>query len=105
MHIKIELELRKHCIETGAKKIYGQLLSKYFRKIKSNRDQSTLEEQIEGLKYFLEHTDFGYLRSTYPALSGKQNICVIINIPGKHEDMKIIHNEKVINLVGKDSLK
>jgi hypothetical protein len=98
--MKIKLELRKHCIETEAKNNYERLLRKYIQKIKLNNDQSYLEEEIEGLKYFLEHADFGYLRSTYPVLSGKQNTSVIINIPGKHKDMKIIHDEKIINFRG-----
>ena len=71
--MKIIFKLKKHCIETEAKREYERLISQYFKKIKLNKqnDLFELEEKIEGLKYFLENADFKYLRSTHPCLRGQ----------------------------------
>lgn len=101
--MEINLELKNHCIQTEAKKKYEKLMSKYFKKGNSDRNLSILEEQIEGLKYFLEHADFGYLRTTYSFLNGNQRGAdVTLNIPNSFEGMTLIHNDEVINLVIKN---
>jgi len=92
--MQIQLILKKHCIETEAKHLYERLVKKYFRNIKLSPDQTLLEEQIECLKTFLEKTDFGYLRSTYPVMNGKQLSSVLIDIFVKGNDIKIFHNKK-----------
>jgi len=66
--MKILLNLSKHCIETEAKRIYEESLMQYFKVSDSKRPE--LEEKIEGLKNFLEYSDFNHLRSSHPALSG-----------------------------------
>jgi len=85
------MKLRKHCIETEAKNHYERLIRKYFKKSKTNTDLSMIENQIVALKYFLDNSDFGYLRSTYPDLSGRCATSLIINISADAEKMRGIH--------------
>jgi len=97
--MEIKLELKNHCIQTEAKKKYEKLMSEYFKKGNSDRNLSILEEQIEGLKYFLEHADFGYLRTTYSFLNGNhRDEDVVLNIPGNFDDMTLIHDKEVIDI-------
>lgn len=98
--MEIKLELTKHCIQTEAKKKYERLMSKYFKQATSDRNLSILEEQIEGLKYFLEHADFGYLRATYSFLNGNQGGQeVVLDIPNNFEKMKLVHDDEAIDIV------
>lgn len=66
--MKILLDLSKHCIETEAKRIYEKSLTQYFKVPDSKRPG--LEEKIEGLRNFLEYSDFSHLRSSHPSLAG-----------------------------------
>ncbi len=63
------MSLKKHCIETEAKKEYNRLIQGYFKN--NSRDKSIDEARIEALKYFLERVDFPWLRSKYPELIPK----------------------------------
>ncbi len=100
--MEIVLELEGQCIKTKTRNEYERLVSKCIKESKTKGDQGLLEEHIEGLKYFLEHADFGNLRAKYPALSGTRKKGVMITISGIREDMRIIHNKKEINLEGKE---
>lgn len=93
-YMQIKLILKKHCIETEAKSQYERLVKKYFNNRKLNPDQTLLEDQIEGLKIFLEKTDFGYLRTTYPVMNGRHLSPVLIDISVNGNDIKIFHNKK-----------
>jgi hypothetical protein len=98
--MEIKLELKKHCIQTEAKKKYEKLMGEYFKKAASGRNLSILENQIEALVYFLEHADFQYLRSTYTFLNGNQGgEEAVLHIPDALEDMKLIHDNKVIDII------
>jgi hypothetical protein len=66
--MRIILDLANHCVETEAKKIYEEGLKEYFRSPESKKPE--LEEKIEGLKNFLEYSDFKQLRSCNTVLSG-----------------------------------
>ena len=48
-------------METKAKKLYEQFLSKFLNK----SDEKELAEKLEILRFFLESTNFGKLRSEY----------------------------------------
>ncbi len=65
--MKIDLNLKTHCIETETKRLYNQSVSRYFN---SDDDRTGLEKRIEILEYALKTLDFPKLRSTHPALSG-----------------------------------
>jgi len=69
--MKIELDLRHHCIATEVKKIYNRAISHYF---KPDADIEQLEKKIEILKKLLETSDFAHLRNTYPELRGHSDI-------------------------------
>jgi hypothetical protein len=68
--MKILLDLSKHCIETEAKRVYEASLTEYFKAPDSK--QPELEEKIEGLRNFLEYSDFNHLRSSNPVLAGRE---------------------------------
>lgn len=75
--MKITLNLSKHCIETEAKRIYEDSLTQYFKVFDSKRPE--LEEKIEGLRNFLEYTDFNHLRSRHQALAGGEGGKAVIH--------------------------
>lgn len=90
----ITLDLSPFCIRTEAKRTYEKLLNRYFR---ADGDTSLTEDQIEGLKFFLEHADFGYLRHQYPELRGDTNIRIILRIPENQHEIQIICQGKRID--------
>lgn len=90
----IMLDLSPFCIQTEAKRTYTKLLNRYF---KADGDKSVMEEQIEGLTFFLKHADFGYLRHRYPELSGDINTRIILRIPENQHETQIICQEKSID--------
>ena len=47
--IEIKIDINGYCIETGSKRTYERILSRYFDKSIHRRDRSILEEQIDGL--------------------------------------------------------
>lgn len=79
--MKIPLNLSKHCIETEAKRIYEESLAQYFKATDSKRAE--LEEIIEGLKNFLERTDFKHLRSLHPSLAGAEGGRAVLHLLGR----------------------
>lgn len=80
--MKIEMNLSGHCIETESKHLYNKSIVEFFES--SDPTDPVLEEKIEGLKNFLEYTDFAYLRGSHPVLSGTEKGRVVINILGKN---------------------
>ncbi len=77
----IHLDLSRHCIETEAKRIYEESLKQYFKAPDSKRIE--LEEKIEGLKNFLEYSDFKHLRTCNTVLAGMEYGKEILNILGQ----------------------
>lgn len=77
--MKLTLNLDRHCIETAAKKAHEALIRDYLKN--QCTDIQTAESKINALKYFLENTDFGHLRSTYKTLNGAEQTRVVLNIP------------------------
>ena len=98
--IEIRIDINSYCIETGTKRTYERLLGKYFDKSISGRDRSILEEQIEGITFFLKHADFKHLRSQYPELNGARMIRLILKIPKNRHEMTIEYNGVKIAPVG-----
>ncbi|OQW99308.1 MAG: hypothetical protein BWK74_02505 [Desulfobacteraceae bacterium A6] len=78
--MKILLDLSKHCIETEAKRIYEESLKLYFKAPDSKRPG--LEEKIEGLRNFLEHSDFNHLRSSNPVFAGREGGKAVLHLLG-----------------------
>lgn len=93
----ITLHLDQHCIETGAKKAYEKRLRRYFDKQTPEREKRTIENEIEGLKFFLENADFGLLRSRYPELLGKRKASVTLKLSENRNDVRIISNGVIID--------
>lgn len=79
--MKILLNLSKHCIETEAKRLYEESIKQYFKAPDSERPE--LEEKIEGLRNFLEYTDFNHLRSSHPHLAGAEGGKGVLHILGE----------------------
>ena len=66
--MEIELDLRKHCIETAMKRCYNRLLSEYFR---SKRGDTESEEKLALLQKALSCFDFSALRTIRRELAGE----------------------------------
>ena len=64
---EIQLDLRRHCIETEIKKLFNLALGAYF---KPGADKPGLEARIGLLTLALEGFDFEALRGRYPDLCG-----------------------------------
>ena len=79
--MKIPLDLSRHCIETEAKRIYEESLKQYFKVSDSKRPG--LEEKIEGLRNFLEYSDFSHLRSSHPVLAGREGGKAALHLLGR----------------------
>jgi hypothetical protein len=77
--IKIELDLKRHCIETDIRKQYNRYLSRYFQ---SSEDRDNIEQKISLLKHALETLDFGQLRVKHPDLSGHTQKQVVLSWNG-----------------------
>ena len=63
----LELDLRRHCIETAVRQRYNAAVRTYFRQ---NDGRPELEQEIDLLLEALETLDFPVLRSNHPALAG-----------------------------------
>lgn len=79
--MKIPLNMSKHCIEIEAKRVYEDSLRQYFKAPDSKR--SELEEKIEGLRNFLEYSDFKHLRSRHPVLAGREGVKAVLHLLGR----------------------
>lgn len=64
---EIQLDLRRHCVETEIKKLYNLALGDYFR---PGADKQSLETRIGLLALALEGFDFPALRGHSPGLCG-----------------------------------
>jgi len=64
---EIQLDLRRHCVETEINKLYDLALGAYFR---PDADKQSLEARIGLLTLALEGFDFPALRGHYPDLCG-----------------------------------
>jgi hypothetical protein len=64
----MELDLRRHCIETAVRKAYEHTIRDYFQRPPARQD---LEEAIDLLRQALETFDFAALRARHPALAGQ----------------------------------
>ena len=73
--MKLELNMREHCVETELKQLYNRSLSEYF---KPGSNQEQLEKIIDVLKTVLENSNFSNLRSTYPELAGKSEANIVL---------------------------
>ena len=89
----IKLDLRNHCIQTEAKRIYNQGIAQYFN---SDSDKIQLEVQIEMLKTLLETCDFPRLRSKYPELAGHSHNEVALATDQRNRIVVLI-NGKIID--------
>jgi len=90
--VYIRLDLRRHCIETEAKKLYNRKVGQYF---KAEQGRGLLEAEIDLLKVALETFDFGRLRSAHPMLAGKSDCSVAIKL-AKPNNLVIIIEDKQI---------
>jgi len=82
--LEIELDLRKHCIETAAKRLHSRLISEYFRK---KGDDAESEEKLVLVQKALICFDFSSLRTVRTELAGKSNARITLtdnggSIPG-----------------------
>ncbi len=73
----INLFLKDHCIETGAKKELKRLMDQYFEDPDS---PDALLEKIELLRRFIEESDFPALRASDERLSGISEATVRISL-------------------------
>jgi len=94
--MKIVIELKHHCIKTGAKRKYSKLINRYFSRNLSDPEKIKIEAQIEALKFFLENADFNRLRGVYPELSGFDELSITLMIPDNHHEMKIAYNNRIV---------
>jgi hypothetical protein len=65
--MKVQLDLKRHCIETEMKRRTNAAISSYF---KAGSEKIDLEKEITLLQQALGAFDFLELRSRWPALSG-----------------------------------
>jgi len=68
--LKIELDLRKHCIETAIRRLYNRFLSEY---LQDRGDNPELEEKLTLLQKALKNFDFPSLRSAHRELAGESD--------------------------------
>ncbi len=88
------LNLKRHCIESEIKRIYEKLILSFFR-TKEFKEKTDIEKQIAFFERLLKDLDFGYLRSSYPPLSGGYDGPVKLVYDGRHaflmfEEKKIL---------------
>ncbi|MBT3226737.1 MAG: hypothetical protein HN580_00365 [Deltaproteobacteria bacterium] len=93
--MEINLRTDKYCIETGAKRAYEKLLKRYFKNKVDKNTKSSLEDQIEGLKTFLEQVDTKVLRNLYPELDvgGKTDVMLKVDSLGREMTLTFKHKE------------
>ena len=90
--IDIPLDLRRHCIETEARKLYNRKVGQYF---KAHTGRRQLAAEIELLKTVLETFDFSRLRSTYPALAGQSECSVTIKLAKPNQLAIMLDGERI----------
>ncbi|PID39566.1 MAG: hypothetical protein CR984_06520 [Proteobacteria bacterium] len=67
--VKIQLDLKRHCIETEIKRRHEDAMTRYFKKA-GNREH--IERELVLLEAALTVFDFRTLRSQWPMLAGGQ---------------------------------
>jgi len=90
--IRVELNLRKHCVETELKRLYNRGLSEYF---KPGSNQEQLEKIIDVLKTVLENSNFSNLRITYPELAGKSEANIALTADRQDHVVILINGIKI----------
>jgi hypothetical protein len=90
--LKINLNLRKHCIETEIRRLYNRSVSEYF---KSGRDKERLEKKIDALKTLLEKSDFNRLRSSCSELAGHSDAETVLLIEDDRCALVLSNGEKI----------
>jgi hypothetical protein len=76
---EIELDLRKHCIETAIKRLRSRLLSEYFR---SKGKDAASEAKLAMLQNALMRFDFPALRAAHRELAGKSDARILLTDVG-----------------------
>jgi hypothetical protein len=94
--IHIQLDLRRHCIETAARQSYNQKVAQYF---KDEQGRGRLEEEIALLKVVLETFDFSRLRGAHPVLAGKSERPVAITLDNHHNIVIMIDGNTIVPLL------
>lgn len=69
MATRIQLNLKRHCIQTEIKRCYNAAVAEYFRAGPSV-EQKDLERRIDLLHHGLKTLDFSSLRNRFPELRG-----------------------------------
>ena len=77
--LEVDLDLRKHCIETATKRSYNRLLSEYFR---SKEGDSESEKKLALLQKALSRFDFSSLRAVHKELAGKSGARIVLTDNG-----------------------
>jgi len=90
--MKIQLDLKHHCIETEIRRVYNQSVSAYFRQSEKTR---ILEVKISLLKQALETIDFGALRSKHPELAGHRPVAATL-CTGRESEIVIWINARKV---------
>jgi hypothetical protein len=90
--LEIELDLRKHCIETAIKRSYNRLISEYFRNRKGDAET---EEKLALLQNALTRFDFPCLRTVHRELAGESHARIILTDKGDAPPNITIHGRPV----------
>jgi len=90
--MKLELNLRKHCVETELKRLYNRSLSEYFKR---GSNQKQLEKIIDVLKTVLENSNFSKLRYTYPKLAGKSEANIVLAADSQNHVVILINGLEI----------
>ena len=90
--MKIQLDLRKHCIETELKRRHNLLISQYF---KVNKQDAEMEMQIEKIGEALKVLDFSYLRSRFQDLAGNSQKEILFCVDEKVKTRIVIDGEEI----------
>ncbi len=80
--MKIELDLKRHCIETELKRRNNAAISRYF---KADSERPAIEKQIVLLEQALRTFDFQQLRRRWPEFSGGSETAVFLTRNGVGE--------------------
>ncbi len=75
--MKVELDLKRHCIETEMKRRTNAAISLYF---KVDSEKTQLEDEIALIQQALQVFDFLKLRNRWPALSGGSGARVFLTL-------------------------
>ncbi len=79
--METRLDLSRYCIETAARKRYERLIHAYFK-----YQTTGIEQEISGLRFFLEQGDFSELRTRLQPFNPKEAVLII---PESFEHMRV----------------